>query len=100
VVDESPDSPYQPLEEMRDAKHKTRPWSSYIWCTSYYDTHSTVLVQLARKYRDSWNKSPEERKFIQRLDACLITYATLSYFSKYIDLQNVTVSTQDPKLKD
>lgn len=55
---------------MRDAKHKTRPWSSYIW--------------------DSWNKSPEERKFIQRLDACLITYATLSYFSKYIDLQNVT----------
>ena len=46
------------------------------------------------KYRDSWNKSPEERKFIRRLDACLITYATLSYFSKYLDLQNVTVSTQ------
>lgn len=46
------------------------------------------------KCRDSWNKSPEERKFIRRLDACLITYATLSYFSKYLDLQNVTVSTQ------
>lgn len=55
---------------MGDAKRKTRPWSSYIW--------------------DSWNKSPEERKFIRRLDACLITYATLSYFSKNIDLQNVT----------
>ena len=44
-------------------------------------------------YRDSWNKSPEERKFLRRLDACLITYATLSHFSKFLDQQNVTVST-------
>ncbi|KAF8259265.1 MFS general substrate transporter [Lactarius quietus] len=55
---------------MGNAKQETRPWSSFIW--------------------DSWNKSPEERKFVRRLDACLITYAYLSYFSKYIDLQNVT----------
>ena len=55
-------------------------------------------MQFTWNYRDSWNKSTEERKFIRRLDACLITYATLSYFSKYIDLQNVTVSAHDPKL--
>jgi ACS family pantothenate transporter-like MFS transporter len=42
--------------------------------------------------RDAWNKSPEERLFLRRLDACLITYATLSYFSKYLDQQNVIVS--------
>ncbi|KAI9441913.1 MFS general substrate transporter [Lactarius indigo] len=68
--DDSPAFPYQPLDEMGSAKQVTRPWSSYIW--------------------DSWNKSPEERKFLRRLDACLITYAALSYFSKYLDQQNVT----------
>jgi len=41
-------------------------------------------------YRDTWDKSPEERKFLGRLDACLLTYAALSYFSKYLDQQNVT----------
>ena len=48
-------------------------------------------------HRDLWNKSLEGRKLIRRID-CLITYATLSYFSKYVDQQNVTVSTHDPKL--
>ncbi|KAI9507764.1 MFS general substrate transporter, partial [Russula earlei] len=38
---------------------------------------------------DTWNKTPEERGFLRRLDACLITYAALSYFSKYLDQQNV-----------
>ncbi|KAH9985455.1 MFS general substrate transporter [Russula vinacea] len=56
---------------MMGAKQEVRPWSSYIW------------------YRDAWNKSPEERLFLRRLDACLITYAALSYFSKYLDQQNV-----------
>ncbi|KAK0440166.1 MFS general substrate transporter [Armillaria borealis] len=39
---------------------------------------------------DTWDKPPEERKFLAKLDACLLTYATLSYFSKYLDQQNVT----------
>lgn len=53
------------------AKGKTRrPLRSYIW--------------------DTWDKSPEERKFLGKLDACLLTYAALSYFSKYLDQQNVT----------
>ncbi|KAH9165041.1 hypothetical protein EDB89DRAFT_344913 [Lactarius sanguifluus] len=67
---DSPAFPYQPLDEMGKAKQETHPWSSYIW--------------------DSWNKSPEECNFLRRLDTCLITYAALSYFSKYLDQQNVT----------
>ncbi|KAL4249324.1 MFS transporter superfamily protein [Abortiporus biennis] len=47
-----------------------RPLRSYIW--------------------DTWDKPPEERKFLAKLDACLLTYAALSYFSKYLDQQNVT----------
>ncbi|KAI0288709.1 hypothetical protein BC826DRAFT_915493, partial [Russula brevipes] len=38
---------------------------------------------------DTWNKSLEERRFLRRLDACLITYAYLSYFGKSLDQQNV-----------
>ncbi|KAJ7581161.1 MFS general substrate transporter [Mycena floridula] len=49
---------------------KRRPLSSYIW--------------------DTWDKSPEERRFLNKLDACLITYAALSYFSKYLDQTNIT----------
>ncbi|KAH8092630.1 MFS general substrate transporter [Cristinia sonorae] len=54
------------------AKEKTgkRPLSSYIW--------------------DTWDKPPEERKFLAKLDSFLLTYAALSYFSKYLDQQNVT----------
>ncbi|KAI0309610.1 MFS general substrate transporter [Amylostereum chailletii] len=53
-----------------DHKEVSRSWRSYVW--------------------DTWDKSPEERKFLRRLDACLITYAALSYFSKYLDQQNIT----------
>ncbi|EEB94668.1 hypothetical protein MPER_06482 [Moniliophthora perniciosa FA553] len=49
---------------------KSRPLRSYIW--------------------DTWDKPPEERKFLHRLDSLLLTYAALSYFSKYLDQQNIT----------
>jgi hypothetical protein len=39
---------------------------------------------------DSLDKSPEEKKFLGKLDACLMTYAALSYFSKYLSQQNYT----------
>ncbi|KZT51517.1 hypothetical protein CALCODRAFT_503439 [Calocera cornea HHB12733] len=57
--------------DVVEEKHPKRSLKSYIW--------------------DTWDKSPEERKFLGRLDACLLTYAALSYFSKYLDQQNVTV---------
>ncbi|KAI0351771.1 MFS general substrate transporter [Trametes cingulata] len=49
---------------------KPRPWTSYIW--------------------DTWDKPAAERQFLFKLDACLLTYAALSYFSKYLDQQNIT----------
>ncbi|KDQ56080.1 hypothetical protein JAAARDRAFT_208300 [Jaapia argillacea MUCL 33604] len=73
--------PLLPMEScpylgMTDAKLEPnggtgrKPLRSYIW--------------------DTWDKSPEERKFLGKLDACLLTYAALSYFSKYLDQQNIT----------
>jgi hypothetical protein len=32
--------------------------------------------------RDTYDKSPEERKFLHRLDVCLLIYAFFSYLSK------------------
>lgn len=40
-------------------------WKSYIW--------------------DTFDKSPEERKFLFKLDAILMTLASLGYFIKYLD---------------
>lgn len=46
-----------------------RGWRSYIW--------------------DTFDKSPEERKFLFKLDAALLTFASLGYFIKYLDQINV-----------
>ena len=40
-------------------------WKSYVW--------------------DTFDKSPEERKFLFKLDAVLLTFACLGYFIKYLD---------------
>lgn len=40
-------------------------WKSYIW--------------------DTFDKSPEERRFLFKLDAVLLTFASLGYFIKYLD---------------
>ncbi|KAK5693068.1 hypothetical protein LTR97_010544 [Elasticomyces elasticus] len=46
-----------------------RKWQSYIW--------------------DSLDKSPEERKFLFKLDCALLTFASLGYFIKYLDQSNI-----------
>ncbi|KAK7682552.1 hypothetical protein QCA50_014352 [Cerrena zonata] len=49
-------------------------------------TMGKTKTQGRRSFRsliwDTWDKPPEERKFLAKLDACLLTYAALSYFSK------------------
>jgi MFS transporter, ACS family, pantothenate transporter len=47
-----------------------RSWRSYVW--------------------DTLDKSPEERKFLFKLDAVLLTFASLGYFIKYLDQVNVS----------
>ena len=46
-----------------------RSWRSYIW--------------------DTLDKSPEERQFLFKLDAILLTFASLGYFIKYLDQINI-----------
>ncbi|KAF2140330.1 uncharacterized protein K452DRAFT_352077 [Aplosporella prunicola CBS 121167] len=38
---------------------------------------------------DSLNKSPEERRFLFKLDTALLTFATLGYFIKNLDQSNI-----------
>ncbi|KAM0327198.1 hypothetical protein ACHAQA_006331 [Verticillium albo-atrum] len=46
-----------------------KTWRSYVW--------------------DTLDKSPEERKFLFKLDAILLTMASLGYFIKYLDQINI-----------
>jgi MFS transporter, ACS family, pantothenate transporter len=47
-----------------------RTWKSYVW--------------------DTFDKSPEERQFLFKLDAILLTFASLGYFIKYLDQINIS----------
>ena len=55
-------------EEIIQVQPK-RKWQSYIW--------------------DTLDKSPEERKFLFKLDSAILTFATLGYFIKYLDQSNI-----------
>ncbi|ETS73535.1 hypothetical protein PFICI_14481 [Pestalotiopsis fici W106-1] len=46
-----------------------KTWRSYVW--------------------DTFDKSPEERRFLFKLDAVILTFASLGYFIKYLDQVNV-----------
>lgn len=60
------------------------------------DSQSTELVQEQpkRSWRsyvwDTLDKSPEERRFLFKLDAVILTLASLGYFIKYLDQVNIT----------
>ncbi|PMD29846.1 MFS general substrate transporter [Hyaloscypha variabilis F] len=53
---------------VTEEKPKTK-WYAYIW--------------------DTFDKSPEERRFLTKLDAGLLTTACLGYFIKYLDQSNL-----------
>ena len=60
------------LEERTSAvvqKNVKKNWRGYIW--------------------DTFDKSPEERNFLFKLDAALLTFASLGYFVKYLDQANI-----------
>ncbi|KAJ5690826.1 hypothetical protein N7462_005218 [Penicillium macrosclerotiorum] len=46
-----------------------RKWTSYIW--------------------DTFDKSPEERRLLFKLDSAILTFASLGYFIKYLDQTNI-----------
>lgn len=47
-----------------------RTWRSYVW--------------------DTFDRSPEERRFLFKLDAVILTFASLGYFIKYLDQVNIS----------
>lgn len=60
------------VQQHADEVIRTKPkrkWQSYVW--------------------DTLDKSPEERKFLFKLDAAVLTFATLGYFIKYLDQSNI-----------
>ena len=50
-------------------KNVRRKWTSYVW--------------------DTFDKEPEERKLLTKLDAAVLTFASLGYFIKYLDQANI-----------
>ncbi|CAG8360144.1 unnamed protein product [Penicillium salamii] len=50
-------------------KEPKRKWVSYIW--------------------DTFDKSPEERRLLFKLDSAILTFASLGYFIKYLDQINI-----------
>lgn len=67
VVEDDLHSESSVLEAVKE--QPKRSWKSYLW--------------------DTFDKSPEERKFLFKLDAALLTFASLGYFIKYLDQINV-----------
>lgn len=61
-------SPTSRSDDVIQAK-PSLTWRSYIW--------------------DSLDKSPEERRFLFKLDAAVLTFASLGYFIKYLDQINI-----------
>ncbi|KAE9968868.1 hypothetical protein BLS_005635 [Venturia inaequalis] len=62
------DAPSQRADGVIQKEVKKR-WVSYIW--------------------DTFDKSPEERRFLFKLDAAILTFASLGYFIKYLDQINI-----------
>jgi MFS transporter, ACS family, pantothenate transporter len=51
------------------SKSPKKTWRSYVW--------------------DTFDKSPEERRFLFKLDAVVLSLASLGYFIKYLDQVNI-----------
>ena len=75
-------SPEHSDEEIRAARivqaQPKKSWKSYVW--------------------DTLDKSPEERRFLFKLDTVLLTFASLGYFIKYLDQVASLRSYFDPVL--
>ncbi|KAK3201112.1 hypothetical protein GRF29_213g1081104 [Pseudopithomyces chartarum] len=59
----------QVVEASEEVKNKPRKWYYYLW--------------------DTLDKPKEERWFMFKLDAALLTFASLGYFIKYLDQTNI-----------
>lgn len=49
----------------------------------------TLKTRILTVLWDSFDKSPEERRFIAKIDWWILTYCCIAYFVKYLDQTNV-----------
>ena len=49
----------------------------------------TLIKRILRVIWDSLDKTPEERKFIRKVDAWIMSYVCVAYLVKYLDQTNV-----------
>ncbi|KAL5380619.1 hypothetical protein DPSP01_007683 [Paraphaeosphaeria sporulosa] len=66
---DSPNELPQVIEASEEVKQQPRKWYYYLW--------------------DTLDKPKEERWFMFKLDAALLTFASLGYFIKYLDQTNI-----------
>lgn len=52
----------------------------------------TRRARLKAAIWDTWDKSPRERKLVQKVDWWLLSYACTAYFIKSLDQSNVSKS--------
>ncbi|BCS23791.1 uncharacterized protein APUU_40235A [Aspergillus puulaauensis] len=67
AIEEPTATPADPTAVVQETPK--RRWVSYIW--------------------DTFDKSPEERRLLTKLDAAILTFASLGYFIKYLDQINI-----------
>lgn len=56
--------------------------------------HQTRWDRLKGSIWDTWDKSPEERRLVQKVDWWLLSYACIAYFIKSLDQGNVCSKRQ------
>ena len=50
----------------------------------------TLRQRIAASIWDTFDKSPEDRKLVTKIDWFIMTYVCLAYFVKYLDQTNVS----------
>lgn len=66
-----------PVDVQPQAK---KSWKSYVW--------------------DTFDKSPEERRFLFKLDLALMTLASLGYFIKYLDQASLNMNEDTQRIRN
>lgn len=90
VVREHDDRPEYPLGHSDEKKRADAFESDDAQSSASLSVQSTPKRTWRSFFWDTFDKSPEERKFLFKLDAVILTFASLGYFIKYLDQVNVT----------
>lgn len=84
-------APYDDKDAGRDnASSKSEPSATIVVRGNESDSDDGLPPKTWRSYIwDTLDKSPEERKFLFKLDAVILTFASLGYFIKNLNQINI-----------